>query len=191
MATKKSESVKKNNTSPESKVTTESATESIIEKVKPKKRLTLKDIPPLTLVEVRSNFYGTLVYVSRKTGYEIVWNEFGTSQYMTVEELSTMRNTQINFFKNNWIVLEGENAQDILEMLQVDRFYVNAIDIDNFDEIFSMSPDEITETISKLPDGTKESIARRAFELIESKKLDSMKCIEALEKALNVELIDR
>ncbi len=73
----------------------------------------------------------------------------------------------------------------------VSQFYRNAIKIDEFDSLFSKSPSKIAETVSKLSEGQKKSIAYRARQLIETGDIDSNKAIAALEKALGVPLIER
>jgi hypothetical protein len=165
--------------------TTESPKEVI------KKRLTIKDIPLDTIVEVRNGFYGSLEYKDKRTGFSVVWNEFGSPQYMTLEELLTLKNTQIAFIEKNWIILTGENAENAMNFLQVEKYYQHVPDLDNFDDMFKFSPKQIIEKISPMAEGIKISIAQRAVELIKNKTLDSMSKIEALEKALNMELIER
>lgn len=156
-----------------------------------KKKFTLEDFPLLKVVNVRSNFKGTLIYVSKKTGYEVEWLEYGESNYMTIEELQVMRNTQRKFFENNWISLDDPDAEDILRFLQVDKYYEHAINVDELDDVFTWGVDRILEDIPQMASGTKESIAYRAIELIGSRDLDSIKTIEALEKAIGCELIEK
>lgn len=169
------------------------AVEPVVEPVKEvekpaKKRVTADKIDLNDLVEVRSRFYGGLTYISRKTGYRVSWGEYDSFQYLTIDELMAMRNTQPQFFTNNWVVLVGDNAEDVKSFLQIDRYYKGFDAVDGFDELFSYEPDEILEVVGKMSGSMKENVARRAYALIKSGELDSVKVIAALEEACGYEL---
>lgn len=72
------------------------------------------------MVCVRSCFYGNLVYVSKKTGAIVEWQNFDAEQYMTVEELLYMRNSQPRFFKEPWIRIVGDNADAVFKFLSLE-----------------------------------------------------------------------
>lgn len=142
------------------------------------------------LVEVRSCVYGELNYVSRSTGNRITWKTFDDPNWVTVGDLMEMRNSQRDFFEKNWIVLVGDNAKDVMQYLQVDRYYKMVTNTENFDDIFKYSPDEIPGVVSKLSESMKETVARRAYALIQNHELDSRTMITALEEALGYDLTD-
>ena len=148
------------------------------------------EIDDTQYITVRNGFHGTLVYVSRRTGEKIVWDEFGAEQDIELRELKYAKNSRKNFFINNWFVFNEEDSW-VLKYLGVDRFYKNAIDIDGFDNIFKMKPKELEKTIAGLSAGQKKSVAYRAYELIAEKEIDSLSVIEILEKALGIQLMER
>lgn len=164
--------------------------------IKEIKKINIKNIPLNTTVLVTSNCYGQLVYKSKKTGFQIEWDNVSSQQYLTLEELLTMRNTYRKFFERNWVIIEGFtdeeysniSAEEILEFLQVKQFYVNLLCPDNIDELFKMSSEEIEKRVATTSSGNKDFIIIRANELIESGELDSLRVINALEKSLNCEL---
>jgi hypothetical protein len=152
-------------------------------------RKTKRQIPLNTLVEVKNGFNGKLVFVSKKTvGYKVVFDNFGDTDYIELDELVSASNSQRSFFQKNWFIIDD---YEILEFLNVSRFYENALDIDEFDEIFTKTDVEIAEIISKLSDGQKNTLIYRSRQLIDEGGIDSRKIIETLEKSLNVELIER
>ena len=65
------------------------------------------------------------------------------------------------------------------------------LNTESFNELFVSSPEQIEETIGKLSAGQKKSVAFRAKQLIKDGKIDSIKVINALEKSLSIELIER
>ena len=150
--------------------------------------IVVKEISPDEYVVVRNGFQGKLIYVSPRTRERFVWNNFGDEQEMTLRELRSARNSCKGFFKNNWFMFD---EPWIIDYLSVKNFYRNAIPLNEFDNVFTKSPEEITELLGKLSAGQKQSLSYRARELIRTEVIDSRKVIAALEKGLGVELIER
>lgn len=152
------------------------------------KKIVPKDIDSSQYVTVRNGFQGKLVYISKRTGETFVWDEFGAEQEMELRELRNAKNSYKNFFINNWFMFDEDWVVDYLGVRQ---FYKHAIPIDSFDEIFTQKASELKKTISALSEGQKKSVAYRAKELIAEDKIDSLSVINILEKALNIELIEK
>lgn len=153
-----------------------------------KRRVSSRNMDMNELVDVQSAVYGGLVYVSRKTGYVIEWQEFGSIQPLTVDELMTMRNSQPAFFKNGWVRLIGDNAEDVKHYLQLERYYTNELPFEDFDDVYELSAEDIIAVVGDLSDSMKESIARRAIDLIKDGVIDSNKKINAIETATGYDL---
>lgn len=154
-----------------------------------KVKKTKKKLPLDMIVEVKNGFNGKLVYVSKRTiGYSVVFEEFGSLDYIALDELVSASNSSRKFFENNWFLIDDV---EVLEFLNVLRFYENALNIENFDEIFNKTENEISQTVAKLSSGQKNTLVYRAKQMIETGEIDSRKTIEALEKSLEVELIDK
>lgn len=165
---------------PEQNVPQEQATE--------KKRMIPKDVDPTQIITVKNGFQGRLVYKSKRTGERFVWDAFGSEQDMELGELRNARNSNKKYFINNWFMFDEPWVVDYLGM---SKFYKFSISIDGFDSLFERPVTEIEETIAKLSDGQKKSIAYRAKQLIAEGGIDSNKTITTLEKCLGTELIER
>lgn len=152
------------------------------------KRIIPKDIDPDQYVTVRNGFQGKLVYISKHTGERFVWDQFGAEQEMELRELKNAKNSYKKFFENNWFMFDEDW---IVDYLGVQRFYRNAVRIEDFDEIFQKDAKTISEIISDMSDGQKKSVAYRARVLIADGAIDSNKAITALEESLGVELVER
>ena len=157
---------------------------------------TTRSIPPKKaevslndVVYVQSCFHGNLFYQSKRNGSIVEWQRFGEDQPMDVDELMYMRNTQPTFFKEQWIRLVGNNADDVFEFLHLDRYCKNNLKFDDFDDVFEMEPDEIETVIQSFSPSLRESFARRALELIEGGELDNLKKIQAIERASGYSLL--
>jgi hypothetical protein len=158
---------------------------------------TIDRVPLNTNVWVYSNSYGQLIYISKKTGFRVDWDNFGAKQNLSLEELIVMRNTQRKFFSNNLIRIKGfveqrydskYSVEDILGYLQVKDYYKNSLCPESLDDLFRMSPNEIIERLGNLSTSTKNSVVVRANELIMNGTLDSLSVISAIEKTINCDL---
>lgn len=166
----------------------EPVVENAVEKEEPAvKKIIPKDIDINQYVTVRNGFHGKLVYKSNRTGEIFIWDGFGSEQEMELRELKNARNSSKGFFINNWFLFDEDW---IIDYLGVRNYYKNAFKIDNFDDIFKLSVDELKETLNGMSDGQKKSIAYRANELIAEGGIDSLKVIATLEESLGVELIE-
>lgn len=167
---------------PKRKTRTKKAAEKTVKPIVP------KDIDPEQYVTVRNGFQGRLVYVSKHTGERFVWDQFGAEQEIELRELKNAKNSYKKFFENNWFMFDEDW---IVDYLGVQRFYRNAVRIEDFDEIFQKDAKTISEIISDMSDGQKKSVAYRARVLIADGAIDSNKAITALEESLGVELVER
>lgn len=177
--------------SPENKVAPEEAVESAPVKPVEEKKIAVKVKEPLDLhsyVTVRSGFNGKLIYKSKRTGERLVWDEFGSEQDMELQELRAAKNSSRAFFENNWFMIDDP---EVIAFLGVERYYKNALNCEEFDSLFEESPEEIEKRIASLPSGQKTSLVYRAKQKIADGEVDSMRVINALEKSLGVELIER
>ncbi len=126
-----------------------------------------------------------LVYESKsQVGYRIEWGGFLEENWMEYKELINMRNSQRAFFTEPWVICDW----DVLVDLRVDSYYKNIIDLENLDELFQKSPENLEETLKIVPKGVRQLILDRAFELRREGRLDSISIIDTIEKTLNVDL---
>lgn len=155
-----------------------------------KKPIVAKEIDLNQMIPVRSGFHGRLIYKSSRTQERFVWSEFGEEQIMELLELRNAKNASKKYFINNWFMFDDEYSW-VIDYLGMNQYYKNALSLDNFDDLFSKTPSEIEKIISKLSNGQKKSVGYRARQLIVDGDIDSNKAIQALEKALGIELIER
>ncbi len=148
-------------------------------------------IPLDTVVPVTCNVQGGAIYVSKKLiGHIVVWDEYGSTEYVELSELVAMRNSDRRFFQDNWIVCEDTSdytAVQIYSFLKVSQYYEHVFTPENIDSIFDESPKNIIKMIAPLSAGMKNTIATRAKIKIDAKEIDSNSKIEALEAVLGIE----
>lgn len=185
MATRKPAASKQSTTSNVKEPTVK--VETTIEKTEP---IVPKDVDPSTIITVKNGFQGRLVYISPRSRERFVWEEFGDEQEMELRELRNAKSSAKSFFENNWFMFDEENAW-VIPYLGLNRYYKYAIKLEDFDEIFEKTPDQIKSIVDEMSVGQKKSLSYRARQLMADGEIDSRKVISALEEALDVELIER
>ena len=88
------------------------------------------------LIRVKSNTYGQLIYVNKRTGDRTEWSRFGEEQSVTMGDLRAMKGTQLPFFSDQMIVVTGCDDErypdltpaEIYDALLVSRYYKNIVD---------------------------------------------------------------
>lgn len=145
-------------------------------------------LTPNMFVTVRSGFNGRLVYKSSRTQEKFVWEGFGSEQDIELQELKNAKSAHKAYFENNWFMFDDP---EIIHYLGVEKMYASSLNIDEFDELFDKSPDEIKDRIATIPEGQKLCLAYRAKQKIEKGEIDSIRTIHALEESLSTELIER
>lgn len=155
-----------------------------------KTRIIPKEVDPNQYVIVRNGFQGKLVYISPRTGERFSWDSFGDEQEMELRELRNVKSSCKKLFENNWFMFDDEDSW-VVDYLGIRQYYKNSLNIDNFDSVFSLTPEEIKKTITPLSKGLKKSIAYRARQLLSEGEIDSRKSIAALEESLDIELIEK
>ncbi len=137
------------------------------------------------MVEVRNITNGSLTYVSRKSGNEAHWSQFGDVEYMEVGELQTMKTSQPRFFNEPWVMIDDDEVVDFLGL----RHMYDRIIADHEIERFFFQPiDDIVSKLQKAPHGTRELIASKAREKVENETLYDSRVIRVLEKELTIDL---
>lgn len=171
----------------------EQAEDRVVETEQPKAETKVqykvrKELPPHAVITVRNGFNGKLIYKSARTHERFVWESFGDEQDMELQELKNAKNSYKKFFENNWFLISDP---DVIESLGVEQYYKHALSYEEFDSLFTLSPEEVKERIALLSKGQKASVRYRAKQLIADGQIDSIKMINALEECLGVELIER
>ena len=172
------------------KKTATTAKETTVVADKVEKPIVPKEIDPNQIVIVLNGFQGRLVYESPRTHEVYRWETFGDEQEIELRELRNAKSSAKKFFMNNWFMFNEEDAW-VIDYLGLNQYYKNALNLEEFDELFKKSPSEIEKVISKLSAGQKKSVAYRARQLVLAGEIDSNKAIAALEKSLGIELIER
>lgn len=135
-------------------------------------------------VWVVSQCPGELHFVSKRTGGEVCWSEAGAGEWLTYENLLEIANSQKKFFERNWIVV----PDDVLVSLRMDKYYSGSLTPEEYESVFDMPVDEMSEKLKALPEGQRKTISYRAAILYNDGAIDSKSRIKAIEEALDIQL---
>lgn len=157
---------------------------------------TVPKLDDSTLVIVKSNVFGELLYINPRTGDRFIWKDCGDVQDLSVGDIRAMKGTQRVFFENQWVVLAGideagyedVSVEDIYKSLMLSQYYKNIVDPDNYTEIFSWSLDKMKAVVNTMSSASKMNLVVAANTCIANGTLDSLKKIRTLEECLGCEL---
>jgi len=139
------------------------------------------------LISVINLTSDSLIYVSKsQLGYEVEWDGHLAENHMEYRELVNMRNSQVAFFKNTWVLCD----QDVLEDLKIERFYKDLFELDDMDILLSKPHNELGKILEKIALSTKRLIADYAFKLKKEGNvlLDSTSLVKLIEEKLDIDL---
>lgn len=158
-----------------------------------KKSNNVTELTSNTLIKVKNNITGKLIFVNNRNGNTFVWERQGEDKYLTLGELLEIRNQSINFFKNQLIVVEGvsdgekanASIEEIYRYLGVEHYYRDFLDLTDYRSICEWSVAEIPSRVKALSAKVKENLIIAINNYIKNGALDSRRKIRAFEEALN------
>lgn len=163
--------------------------ESSDEQVKTKatrQKQTRKKIDKEADYPCKSLVHGNLTYISKKTGMEVTWSEFGDEEWIEFSELQTMKSSQPRFLKEPWLFIDDP---DVAEFLGLKQVYDNIISVEEIENFFKLTPKKAKEILKKAPRGIKDTIADKSRKGIEDGSLNNIQIIRVIQEELQIDLI--
>lgn len=148
------------------------------------------------VINVKSNVFGELNYIDKRTQEEVTWPRCGSVQPMTFASLRSMKANSVAFYENQWVIIVGfadENADkyttaDIYKALFITQYYKDLIEPSDYEAVCSWDPEEIRQRVSLMSEEAKVNLAVALNIYIEKGILDSLKRIKTFEEVLGCEL---
>ncbi|GCD10436.1 hypothetical protein [Clostridium tagluense] len=137
------------------------------------------------LINCTSSVLGQLVYVSKKTGVTVIWDNLGDEEFLEFGELITMKSSQSRFLSEPWIMVDDERA---IEYLGLKNLYSKLANFDELEDFFGLPLDEMQSKLAQFPTGIRKLFGEKAREMIEAETLFDTRVINLLEKELHIEL---
>lgn len=148
------------------------------------------------LINVKSNVFGELQYINKRTGDSTKWSDCGDVQTLSVADIRAMKGTQRAFFEHQWIYLmsiedsgyEDVSAEEIYKSLLLMPYYQKMVNPDNYTDIFTWDMGRMKAAIASMSAASKTNLVIAANTCIANGTLDSLKRIKALEECLGCQL---
>lgn len=156
-----------------------------VEEVKTPERAKRVQIEPNELIPCRSTTHGELIYISKRSGERVIWDDYGDVQDITMGELKNLYASSPSFINDVLFVIDDEQAVDALKLT---KLYETIFDIGNLEDFFNKDYDELEKMLEKLPKGLKKTVASKAGEMVKDGSLDSRAKIKLVEEKLKVDL---
>lgn len=167
------------------KATMSEPTESAVAENKPSKRRKVKqiDLPLDELVPVRSIFNGTVGFKPR-SGRTIVWQNNGTVQNLTIQDILDMDATSSIYLRTPRLIVEDE---EVCEYLGINDIVDMAEKVSDIDDFLQLDIKDIDSTLDNLPRGLRENIYGEIVRRIECDEIDSMRVVRLLRTKLKID----
>ena len=147
-------------------------------KTKKRKNINLnKEVPCKSVSD------GVVGYVSKRTGMEFIWENYGDEHWLEVSELIYMKSTSSMFFTKPLILVDDEETAEYLGLTSM--YNVLSL-IEDIEEFYSKDIEEIRAILQKTPKGFLETINTKTIELINEGKLFDTRIINMLQKDFNM-----
>lgn len=130
---------------------------------------------------------GELLVQGPKTRTLYDWHGIGDSYEVEYCDLISMVRSKSKYIFRPRFIIQDQDF--ISQNKQVKDFYENMYSIDDLRGILSMSADEISEVLQKLPIGAQDTVKSLASGAIEDHTLDSIQVIKALDKFFGTNML--
>jgi hypothetical protein len=155
--------------------------EEIVKETPKKKRVIGRD----ELIPIMNNTNGTVIYTSKTSGQEWVFNSYGQTDDIEMGELIKMKNAHPRYLNEPWIIILDEDA---VQQLGLSNLYENVMKPEELDNFFKLPVDKFNEILNNTPSGMKQLIVSKAMKGIKDGSFDSMSKIKAIEESYGIRL---
>ncbi len=150
------------------------------------------------LIRVKSNTFGKLVYINKRTGERTEWPNFGEEQSVTMADLRAMKGSQNDFYADNMVIITGCDddrymditPEEIYDALLVSKYYKDFLEPSKFGTLIQMNENEIRARVAQLSCNGRLNLIVALNNAIADGALDSIKKIRLFEELLNCDLAE-
>lgn len=147
-----------------------------------------KDIDRYEPIPVMNVTNGQLVYVSKKSGAEWNWSQYGDVEYIEFQEILTMKSGQSRFFNEPYLIVLDE---DVVDYLGLTKMYDKLVDLNSLDKLLTVDQKSFENVIETSPRGIKLTIIQMLKDHVEANKEVSLKKIKYINEKFNMDIGQR
>lgn len=143
-----------------------------------------KQVDLSEMVPVINMSQASFEYTARKgNGYLLLENYLDTD-YMTIEDLQIMKNTQRGVFKKGWLFIDDEDA---VEYLGLKKEMDAILSEDELNEFFTLDTETIQNKLQNYSTGMKENIYHALKIKFNNDEVSNVKTIKTIENSLGID----
>lgn len=143
----------------------------------------LKDADEIEVVSLVPN----VSYKDSKTLDMYEWDRVGHVEYMTFDTLKNMWRNNKGYFKNMWLKPNDDRVINKFGLIKTFEKYEYLMDASNYTR---KNINALCDAISNTPNGLKFAICDKIKSLVVDGEVTDASVLKALEKRLNIDLID-
>lgn len=158
-------------------------------KTAPKKAAPAKKEPrkysPGERITCRSVTGGGLILIGTKSQLQYEWEDYGDTTEVEFQDLQALQSRKSGFLvKPRFIIEDEELVEQWGSMLKP---IYNKINNQNIEALFESEPDKFRKTLSKMPDGIKDSVKTKTAQKIASGELYDIRLVKIIDELLGTE----
>lgn len=144
-----------------------------------------KKYEPTDRIECRSVTGGGLILVGTKSQLQYEWEDYGDTAYVEFQDLQALQSRKSGFLvKPRFIIEDEELVEQWGSMLKP---IYNKINNQDIEALFELDPEPFRKTLSKMPDGIKESVKTKSAQKIASGELYDIRLVKIIDEILGTE----
>lgn len=152
---------------------------------KPAKKVEMDRYEQIPVMNVTRH---SLIYVSKKTGAEWEWSQFGDVEYIELQELISMRSGQKAFLHEPFLIILDGNAVNYLGLT---KMYDKLVDLDNLDAVLKMNQESFQEVLDNSPKGIRHTIIRMVKDKVDNEEDISYKKVNYINERYKLDIGQR
>lgn len=138
-----------------------------------------------------NNCNGGYIYIDPRSQNRYEMTEYGDTDYITVGELLTMKNSHKVHLEKFWIYLldvvsDTVEIDDVIHYLGLDNVYKNALSPEEIDNLLlKVNDDKFAKLLESMSNIMAQKVVERAIILFKEGKFDSFAKIDAIQTKVN------
>lgn len=126
----------------------------------------------------------SFIYEARKGNGFLELDEYLDSDYMTIEDLQIMKNSNRGIFEKGWLFVDDEEA---VKFLGIKKYMDKVLLPEQLNDLFELDTNVLKEELAKFSSSIKENIYQTMKLKYEAGELTNVHVIRAIEESLNVD----
>jgi hypothetical protein len=140
------------------------------------------------LIKVRNITNSKVCWESPRTQAIYILENFNTQEWIEFGELITLKSRFSKVLTEPWILIEDN--EEVINYLGLKTVYENIIPINELNTFFDKSITDMKKVLKSLPNGIKDLLIARSYEMVRTNRLVDVRKIQFIEKEFDINLLE-